>query len=257
MRYDLNNKVVIITGASSGIGRSLAEQLHQAGCRIVLAARNEQAMGQIAATMEADRVLIVKTDVADNDQVQAMVDAAIARFGRVDILINNAGVGIKGSVATVPIADYRRMVEVNQFGVVYGIRAVYPVMKTQGQGLIVNVSSVAGFKGFYDSGMYSSTKFAVNGLSESLGEDARKDNIKVLLVCPGKVETSFEENVLFREDQAPKHREGISADEAAAAIIRAMKSGKEFIVMGKKCKPLYWLNRMSPRLTNYIIRYIY
>jgi len=255
--YELTNKVVIVTGASSGIGQSCVERFVKEGAKVVLAARNIDAMKAFTASMNQEQILIVPTDVSKVDQVDQLVKQSIQHFGQIDILINNAGVGIKGSVVTSPLDEYEKVWRTNVNGVLYGIRSVYPLMKKQGSGIIVNVSSVAGFKGFHDSGMYSSTKFAVNGMTESLAEEARKDNIDVILVCPGKVETNFEENVVYREEAMQTRRTGVSADSIAVAILQAIQKRKRMIVVGKKCKPLYLLNRVSPNLTNIIIRRIY
>ena len=253
----LTDKVVVITGASSGIGESCALSFSKQGAKVVLAARSTDKINVLAKRIGSDNAMAVTVDVSSEQQVNTMVQQVIERFGQVDVLINNAGVGIKGSVVDAPLEEFDQVLRTNFHGVLYGIRAVYPVMKKKGGGTIVNVSSVAGFKGFYDSGLYSASKFAVNGLSESLGEDARKDNIHVLLVCPGKVETEFENNVIYRDEPCQNKRTGISADEVAHAIIEGVQKKRKMIVIGKKCVPLYLLNRLSPRLTNYIIRYIY
>lgn len=254
---NLTDKVIVITGASSGIGQSCALSFSKQGSKVVLVARSADKLNELADKIGGDNVMVAPADVSIEDQVNAMIQQVLERFGRIDVLINNAGVGIKGSVVTAPLDEFDTVLRTNFHGVLFGIRAVYPSMKAQGGGTIVNVSSVAGFKGFYDSGLYSATKFAVNGMSESLGEDARKDNIHVMLVCPGKVETEFENNVIYREESCQKKRSGISADEVADVIVDGVRKNRKMVVVGKKCMPLYLLNRLSPRLTNYIIRYIY
>lgn len=256
-KYDFNNKVVIVTGASSGIGQCCAGLLARKGARVVLVSRRKDKLEAVADKLTGVDTMVVPADVGKEDQVQHMVEQVIRKYGQVDVLINNAGVGFKGSIITGPMDLYRDMLATNLYGVLYCIRAVYPYMKKQGGGVILNVSSVAGIKGFYDCGLYSSSKFAVNGLTESLAEDARKDNIRVILVCPGKVETEFEPNVLYRDEPYQPKRTGISADTVAQSILTAIEKNKKMVVIGKKCIPLYLLNRLSPGLTNLIIRKIY
>jgi len=258
MKFDFKDKVVIITGASSGIGQSCTAQAAAKGARVVLVSRRRDKLQEVADSIPGADKIVIQADVGQEDQVRSMVDQVIRKFGRVDVLINNAGVGFKGSIITGPMDLYREMLATNLFGVLHCIRAVYPYMKKQeGGGTIVNVSSVAGIKGFYDCGLYSSSKFAVNGLTESFAEDARKDNIRVILICPGKVETNFEPNVLYRDEPYQNKRLGLSAQVVAKAIVDAVERNKKMVVIGKKCMPLYLLNRLSPGLTNMIIRKIY
>lgn len=257
MKFDFRNKVVIVTGASSGIGQSCAAQAAAKGARVALVSRRKDKLQEVSDSIPGTEKIVIQADVGQEDQVRSMVDQVIRKFGQVDVLINNAGVGFKGSIITGPMDLYRDMLATNLFGVLHCIRAVYPHMKKQGGGTIVNVSSVAGIKGFYDCGLYSSSKFAVNGLTESFAEDARKDNIRVILICPGKVETNFEPNVLYRDEPYQNKRLGLCAEVVAKAIVDAIERNKRMVVIGKKCIPLYLLNRLSPGLTNMIIRKIY
>lgn len=257
MTYDLKDKVVIVTGASLGIGKSCVERLIQLGSKVVLVSRNESKLNELAGQWPEADTLVVPADVSDEAQVKRMVDQVIDHYQRVDVLINNAGVGLKGSILTAPIEIYESMMKTNVFGVLYCIRSVYPHMKKQKSGVIVNVSSVAGIKGFPDCGLYSSSKFAVNGMTESFEQNAKHDNINVILFCPGKVESEFENNVVYRDEPYDPKRTGISSPEAAESLINAIQKNKKMVVVGKKCIPLYWLNRLSPRLTNYIISKIY
>lgn len=257
MKFDFRGKVVIVTGASSGIGQSCAVLVAAKGAKVVLVARRRDKLQEVSDSIHGTEKIVIPTDVGQEDQVRSMVDQVLRKFGQVDVLINNAGVGFKGSIITGPMDLYRDMLATNLFGVLHCIRAVYPHMKKQGGGTIVNVSSVAGIKGFYDCGLYSSSKFAVNGLTESFAEDARKDNIRVILICPGKVETNFEPNVLYRDEPYQNKRLGLSAEVVAKAIVEAIERNKKMVVIGKKCIPLYLLNRLSPGLTNMIIRKIY
>lgn len=251
------NKVVIVTGASSGVGQSCVEEMGALGAKIVLAARRVEMMESICETLPQSSTLIVKTDVAEKDQVDRMVAQAVERFGRIDVLVNNAAVGMGGNVITCPLDKYEELMQINVFGALYCMRAVYPYMKKQGSGAIVNVSSIAGFKGFYTCGLYASSKHALNGMSESLAETALKDNIHVALVCPGKIETEFDQKLLYFEGKRSTENSGIEAVEVCRAIMKAVEKKKRIIVLGKKCMPLYLLNRLSPGLTNFLIRKMY
>lgn len=250
-------KVVIVTGASSGVGRSCVEEMTARGAKVVLAARRQERMEEICRALPYAQTLIVRTDVSHKDQVDDMVRQAVERFGRVDVLVNNAAVGMGGNVITSPLDKYEELMRINVFGALYCMRAVYPHMQRQGGGTIINVSSIAGFKGFYTCGLYASSKHALNGMSESLAETALKDNIHVGLVCPGKIETEFDQKLLYFEGKRSTENSGIEAVEVCRAVMRAAEKKKRLIVLGKKCLPLYLLNRLSPGLTNFMIRKLY
>jgi dehydrogenase/reductase SDR family protein 7B len=168
---------------------------------------------------------------------------------------------LRGSVVTTDLEFYRTIHDINVMGLLFCVQAVYPHMKAQGQGTIVNVSSVAGFKGFYDSGLYSATKFAVNGLSESLTMELADQNIQVLLVCPGKTCTDFDDNLIYdgigSTGSRRTQRKGVSSEFVAGEILKGIQRNKKLIVVGRLCKPLYWLNRISPILTNKLIQRMY
>ena len=257
MKKFWQDKIVIVTGASSGIGASCARELTARGASVVMAARNERRLRELSQDMRQGSTLVVQTDVGQQDQVDRMVAQTIERFGRVDVLINNAAVGMKGSIISSPLDQYEQMMQTNVYGALYCIRAVYPHMKKQGCGSIVNVSSIAGLKGFYTCGLYASTKFALNGMTESLAESALRDHIHVALICPGKVETAFDDNLLYFEGTRSTEASGIEAIDVSRAILKAVEKKKRLVVIGKKCLPLYLLNRMSPGLTNFLIRKLY
>jgi len=257
MGYDFKNKVVIVTGASSGIGRSCVYQLAQRGAKLALVSRSEDKLEQIKNDLGNTNAIAIKADVSKKDDVDQMVKKVVAHYSRVDILINNAGIGLRGSVISAPLEHFNQLIETNLMGVLYGVRAVYPLMKEQGGGIIVNVSSIAGLKGFYNSGLYSATKFAVCGLTESLSMEAASNHIKILLVCPSKTTTEFENNLIYNGEKSFSKGKGVSSDIVARVIINGIIKNKSLVLVGQWCRALYILNRISPRMTNFLLKLMY
>lgn len=257
MGYNLKNKIVIVTGASSGIGRSCVYQLAEKGAKLVLVSRSEDKMAQIKNDLGNGNAIVIKADVSKRGEVDQMVKKVIAHYSRVDILINNAGIGLRGSIISAPLEHFDQLIETNLMGVLYGVRAVYPFMKEQGGGIIVNVSSIAGLKGFYNSGLYSMTKFAVSGLTESLSMEGADEHIKTLLVCPGHTATEFDNNIVYSDGKSSCKGKGISSDIVARAIIKGIVKNKSLVIVGRWCRTLYILNRISPPLTNFLLKRMY
>jgi short-subunit dehydrogenase len=194
---DLHNRVAIVTGASRGIGAAIAEALAAAGCHVVLAARSEARITVLAEQLHADygvRTLAVKTDLSVEAEVRRLVAQAESAFGAVDILINNAGMGIYGAMDEVKMADLRHIFEVNFFGAVAAMQAVVPGMRRQGGGIIVNISSVVGKFPSPLGGGYTATKYALEGASAAARAELARDNIKVVVVRPGLTETEFSQH---------------------------------------------------------------
>lgn len=192
MANDLR-RVAAVTGASSGIGMETALAFARRGYGVVLAARRVDRLEQVAQQCRraGGEPLAVPTDVACREQVDAMVAAAVERFGRLDVLVNNAGYGQFGAVADLDEAKLRRLFDVNVFGLWYGLAAAVPVMRRQGGGHIFNVSSVIGKRGTPMHGAYCASKFAVSGLTESARIELREEKIHVTLVCPALTQTEF------------------------------------------------------------------
>lgn len=192
---DLSQQVLLITGASTGIGAALAKVLAQqfAGIRLVLAARSQEKLAGVATdcSKAGAEVLVVPTDISNVEQVQTLARAAIDRFGRVDVLVNNAGYGQMGPIELIPAQATQRQFEVNILGPLALTRAVIPVMRDQGGGRIVNISSLGGRLAFPFGGLYSGSKFALEGLSDALRMELEPFNIKVSVVEPGPVSTDF------------------------------------------------------------------
>ena len=187
--------VAIVTGASSGIGMETALALARRGYAVVLAARRADKLSEVAdrcraAHPQAAAAAIV-TDVTSQSQVSDLVAQTMERFGRVDVMVNNAGRGLFGPVHEMADQDLRRLFDVNFFGVFYGCRAVAPIMIRQGGGHIFNVSSVIGKRSAPMHGAYCATKFAVCGLSESMRVELRPHGVKVTTVCPALTDTEF------------------------------------------------------------------
>ena len=188
MRHD--DPVWLITGCSSGFGRELARLVLERGWRAVITARNPSQVADLVA-IAPDRALALPLDVTRADQVQQAVDAALQRFGRIDALVNNAGYGYLAAIEEGEDAAVRAMFETNVFGLIAMTKAVLPGMRAQRSGLIVNVSSIGGLTSFAATGYYHATKFAVEGLSESLALEAGPLGIDVMIVEPGPFRTKW------------------------------------------------------------------
>ncbi|MBW4420502.1 MAG: SDR family oxidoreductase [Myxacorys californica WJT36-NPBG1] len=190
-----SEQVVLITGASAGIGAALAKALaHRwTGIRLVLAARSQDKLTHVAdqCSKAGAEVITVPTDMADVAQVEALAQTAIAKFGRVDVLVNNAGYGQMGPIELIPAAAVQRQFQVNVLGTIALIQALTPVMRSQGGGKIINVSSLAGRIAFPFGGLYSASKFALEALSDSLRRELSPFNIQVSVIEPGPVSTEF------------------------------------------------------------------
>lgn len=198
---EVQSKVVIITGASMGIGAATARVFAEADAKLVLAARSADKLEAVAHSLPAQaETLIVPTDMTDPAQVRALINQAYERFGRIDILINNAGQAVVGWVATVNPDHFRQIIELNTLGPLHGMQAVVPKMKEQGGGVIINISSRVSKMAIPGIGTYASTKYALNGLSLTARNELAADNIRVVLFHPGQTATDFGKNAIFEEN---------------------------------------------------------
>jgi clavulanate-9-aldehyde reductase len=190
---DLKDQVVAVTGASSGIGEATALACARAGAAVALAARRAEKIEALAAQIvsEGGRAIAVPTDVSQEEQARAFVERAAAELGRLDALVNNAGVMLLGPIENAPTEEWRRMIAANLFGVLYCTHAALPIMRAQGSGHIVNVSSVAGRFARAGSGVYNLTKFGVGAFSESLRQEVVPMGVRVTLIEPGAVATEL------------------------------------------------------------------
>jgi clavulanate-9-aldehyde reducatase len=188
-----NGKVAAVTGASSGIGEATALALAQAGYSVAIAARREDRLEQVAKRIGDDggKAEVFACDVTDEEQARSFVEGANERLGRLDVLINNAGVMLLGPVDGADTEEWRRMVNVNLLGLLYCTHTALPIMREQGGGHIVNVSSVAGRQANLGSAVYNLTKWGVNGFSEGLRQEALHSNIRVTIVEPGMTESEL------------------------------------------------------------------
>ncbi|WP_029003219.1 SDR family oxidoreductase [Azorhizobium doebereinerae] len=191
MSNNIQGKVVVITGASSGLGEATARNLAADGAKLVLGARRLDRLQALAAELGLPASAAVQTDVTDSAQVQRLVEAAVTAHGRIDVLINNAGLMPQSLLERGKIEDWSRMIDVNIKGVLYGIAAALPHMTAQKSGHIINVSSVAGHKVRAGGAVYSATKHAVRVISEGLRQEVKPYNIRTTIVSPGAVQSEL------------------------------------------------------------------
>jgi NADP-dependent 3-hydroxy acid dehydrogenase YdfG len=226
---DISGSVVAITGASSGIGEATALAASRAGAAVALAARRADRIEALAARIEDEggRAIALPTDVADERSARAFVEHAYEHLGGLDTLVNNAGVMLLGAIEGADTGEWRRMIDVNLFGVLYCTHAALPLMREAGHGHIVNVSSVAGRIVSAGSGVYNLTKWGVGAFSEALRQETVDAGIRVTIVEPGAVATELlSHNSDAVREQAAKRFEGVTplaAEDIADAILFAIR----------------------------------
>ncbi len=203
MSQGIENKVVVITGASSGLGEATARHLAERGASVVLGARRSDRIDTLAMelTAEGHKAKAVPTDVTDYNQVKNLVDLAVREFGRIDVMLNNAGLMPLAPLERLKIDEWERMIDVNIKGVLYGIAAALPHMKAQRSGHIINVSSVYGHVVDPGATVYCATKFAVRALSEGLRREVKPYNIRTTVISPGAVSTELLEHISEKDIQ--------------------------------------------------------
>lgn len=255
------NKVVWITGASSGIGEALVRTLAAENAVIILSSRREEELRRVqaAAKLSDDKCMILPLDLSDTSSASELAASIISRFGRIDILVNNGGISQRSLTKDTPVEIDRRVMEVNFFGTVAITKSVLPYMIGQGSGHIVTISSIAGKFGFFFRSAYSASKHALQGFFESLRLEVEEHNINVTLVCPGKIRTNISLNAVTESgtshnkmDEATE--KGMSAEECARQILEAVRKEKEEVLIGGKELMAVTVKRLFPRLFSKMIR---
>jgi 3-oxoacyl-[acyl-carrier protein] reductase len=190
---NLTGKTAVVTGGTKGIGRAIAKSLVEGGGRVVITARTENDLAKTVSQLNSGGSGIAGyvCDVRDYDQVRTVFARVAEEHGGVDILINNAGIGLFGSVESMSVGDFRAVLETNVFGVFYCCHEAIPLMKQRGGGYIINISSLAGTNAHPQMAAYNASKFGLNGFSEALMQEVRHDGIKVSYIMPGSVNTEF------------------------------------------------------------------
>jgi NAD(P)-dependent dehydrogenase (short-subunit alcohol dehydrogenase family) len=251
----LKGKVAIVTGASSGIGEATARALARRGAAVVLAARAEEKLRFLEREILAagDRALAVKTDVADETSVQAMVERTVGEFNALDILVNNAGLGLSGRVAELRPDDLHYLFEVNLVGPLRCVQAALPHLPRGGR--IINVSSVLGKRAIPKVGGYCATKFALNALSEALRVEIAERGITVTNVYPGTTRTAFRENSRRTKDEKRGWRpRGVAPEKVAEKIARAAEKGGRDVYVTLPDRLFVAGTTLLPGLTDRVLR---
>jgi NADP-dependent 3-hydroxy acid dehydrogenase YdfG len=252
---NLAGSVVAITGASAGIGRASALAFAARGARLVLGARRLPLVEELADAVRArgGEALALSLDVGHREQVDAFVRAALERYGRLDVLLNNAGYGVRGTVAATPMDAYEQLMRVNYMGTVHGCRAAVPVMIRQGSGVILNVSSIVGHRALPTGGAYAATKAAQIRLTEALRVELRGTGVHACSVHPVGTETEFGQVQarLSGDDAARPWGPQQSAEAVADAIVRCAERPRPEVYPYWPSRAIVWLNAVAPGVADY------
>ena len=233
MTNNIAGKVVVITGASSGSGEATARHLAALGAPVVLGARRADRIGALASELKAagGKAVAMPTDVKDKEQVKNLVDTAVKEFGRVDVMLNNAGVMPLAPLEATKTDEWDHMIDVNIKGTLYGIAAALPHMKAQKSGHIMTVSSVYGHVVGPNAAVYCSTKFAVRALSEGLRQEVKPYNIRTTIISPGAMKTELQDHISDKQVQAASREFvanfGVAADSFARMVAFAMSEPED------------------------------
>ena len=248
---------ILITGASQGIGRALAEAAARRGARVLAAARSAELLDELARGVRSSGGIVetVVADVTDPAGREAMVEAARRHFRGLDVLINNAGIGATGHFSEAGPERLRQIMEVNFFGTTETTRVCLPLLQQGQKPAIVNISSIAGKRGIPARSEYSASKFAVDGFSQALRAEMVRFGIDVLVVNPGLTQTNFSKNMIEQKARLQMdHLRGMTAEAVAEATLNALAKGRNEVTLSFKGKLLVWVSRFFPRLADFIAR---
>lgn len=254
------DKVVWVTGASSGLGAEIVKQSAAAGASVILSARNEQKLAEIRNGLtNPEAHLIVPLDLEQSSNFPELVELVMQKYGQIDLLFNNGGLSQRSEASETSLEMDRRIMEINYFGNIALSKAILPIFQKQKSGHIIVISSIAGKFGFFLRSAYSASKHALHGFYESLMLEEEKNNIKVTIACPGKINTDISVNALNNTGKATgtmDHNQatGMSAEECVRQLLEAtLKSKKEVLIGNKEIKAVK-LKRFFPKIFWRVIR---
>jgi short-subunit dehydrogenase len=255
----MKSKVVIITGASSGIGEALVRNYVSRGARVVLAARNFEKLQSLAKEIEAyeNQLICVKTDVSKEEDCRNLIENAVEKFGGIDILINNAGISMRALFEETEISVIKKLMDVNFWGTVYCTKFALPYL-LKAKGSVAAVSSIAGYKGLPGRTGYSSSKFAIHGFLEVLRIENMKKGLHVLTACPGFTASNIRNTALAadgsQQGESPRDEEKMmTAEEVAGHIAKAIEKRKDRLTLTFQGKLTVWLNKFFPKLVDKLV----
>jgi short-subunit dehydrogenase len=256
MKRDLKGRRVLLTGASGGIGRTLAEQLALAGAHVALVARSTDKLNDLAQALvvRGTEVVAVSADITCAADRRRAIDAIVQRFGGLDVLINNAGVGSFGHFIDSDETILRQIMEVNFFAPAEMTRLAIPILAAGRQPAIVNVTSMCGRRGIPAWSEYSASKFALCGFSEALRAELVRFGIDVLVIVPGRTRSDLDRHLLRNTGRMPmRFNEGLPLPEVAAGIVRALVKNRSETVLGSEAKWMLRFNRWVPGILDRLI----
>lgn len=251
------NKVVVITGASSGIGKALALEMAKRGAKLVLGARQYVSLCELSAQIEKEfgtHAIAVATDVSKEQDCKNLIEQAILTFGRIDVLINNAGISMRALFEDLDIAVLKNLMDVNFWGTIYCTKYALPeLIKTKGS--MIAVSSIAGFRGLPGRTGYSASKFAMNGFVESLRTELLKTGVHIMLACPGFTTSNIRFAALDKSgathgETSMEEGKMMSAEEVAKIICDGAECRKRTLIMTTQGKMAVWINKLFPKFAD-------
>lgn len=257
---DFKNKVVLITGASSGIGKACAEEFARRGANLVLAARQYVTLCEVTADLEKKykiRALAVQTDVSKEEDCAELVKQALASYGHIDVLVNNAGLSMRALFNEVDLSVLKHLMDVNFWGTVYCTKYALPSL-LKSKGSVIGVSSIAGYRGLPGRTGYSASKFAMNGFMESLRTELLHSGVHVLVACPGFTTSNIRVAALSKDGAAhgeTSMEEGkmMTSEAVARQIADGAAARKRTLVMTGQGKLTVWLNKLWPALADKLV----
>jgi len=255
----MKNKVIVITGSSSGIGEACARMFASQGSKVVLAARNEKRLLQITQELldDGSEAISVVTDVSVEEDCKNLIDKTINHFGKIDVLINNAGISMRAILNELDTSVIRKVMDINFFGTVYCTKYALPyVLKEQGS--VVGVSSIAGYKGLPGRCAYSASKFAMHGFLESLRVENLKNKLHVLIACPGFTSsnirnTALDKDGLVQSESPRDEQQMMDPDQVAKHIYQSVKKRQNSLVLTMNGKLTVFLNKLFPKLVDRLV----